>query len=245
MGLPQRQHFPIDEVAAAWGASPSILLAYGIEEKLAICVLAFNWRVQICEQAAVADEPAVWLGATTIRGPHALFPEDLWSVNSRAVTRITKVRSAGSWYEFESGHIEVTRGDLVITAEERSRFEREHSVSGSPADTDAVQPFTHSRDYRDVSINGHTLRLSPLRAEVVRELHAAWQAGSAWIDGETLLLRAGSKGSRLVDVFAPVPDWRRLIISDRRGRWRLNLTDADLGVEQRRVFRRPMLRIVR
>ena len=130
--------------------------------------------------------------------------------------------------------IEVRQRDLLVRKEERERYERAMGfVAGKPsrekpAEDEAASPsppFWHSPDYREVRLGPDSFHLGAIQAEVVRALHAAHLAGDPWQSGKLLLTAAGSKSLKMVDVFKSQPGWRRLILSNHRGDYRLALDD--------------------
>jgi hypothetical protein len=62
-----------------------------------------------------------------------------------------------------------------------------------------------------------------LCARVVELLHDAAKTGDGWRVGKVLLAEAGSKQSKMHDVFKGQKNWQELIESDGRGQYRLRL----------------------
>jgi hypothetical protein len=54
-------------------------------------------------------------------------------------------------------------------------------------------------------------------------LHEAWNDGSRWRHVEDLRTAVGFESAKLSDLFKRLRGWRDLIVSDRRGGYRLNL----------------------
>lgn len=114
----------------------------------------------------------------------------------------------------------VRETDLLVRQEERRRVEA--MLFPRLADTAPVShTFSHSADYREVSINGVEFALGPIQAQVVRVLHKYPIDKSGWCAGKMVLKKAGSSSVRMADVFKSQPHWRKLIESDRRGNYRL------------------------
>jgi hypothetical protein len=65
--------------------------------------------------------------------------------------------------------------------------------------------------------------LGPIQAKIVKQLHKAALTNEPWRSGTLLLEGAGSTSIKLADVFKSKRHWRRLIESDRRGKYRLRL----------------------
>jgi hypothetical protein len=68
---------------------------------------------------------------------------------------------------------------------------------------------------------------------VLRLLKAAAETDNPWRDGKRLLDEAGATTMRLIDLFKRKPAWRRLVLADGKGRYRLNA--EFLSPERRRI----------
>lgn len=86
---------------------------------------------------------------------------------------------------------------------------------------DALPVFTHSPDYRHVSLGDHSFTFGDLQAKAIRHLHDASKAGTPWCPGKTILEDIGSHSSNIGMLFKKNAAWGRLIESDGRGRYRL------------------------
>jgi hypothetical protein len=62
-----------------------------------------------------------------------------------------------------------------------------------------------------------------VQARIVKVLHQAALTGDHWCVGKAVLRQAGSGCTRLSDAFKSQSNWRRLIESDGKGRYRLRL----------------------
>ena len=88
-----------------------------------------------------------------------------------------------------------------------------HGASGD-------ETFEHDANYEHVWIR-HTFTLGPVCSKVIMLLAEAAQTDRPWIGGKKLLIAAGSKQSKMSDVFYSVVGWDLLIESDSRGQYRL------------------------
>ena len=116
----------------------------------------------------------------------------------------------------------VRREDLILTREERDRFERDHAVAtaaGKPAATDVW----HSDDFGRVRVANEWHDFGPKQAAVFRLLKAASDTENPWLDGKRLLEEADAATMRLIDLFKRKAIWRQLVIADGKGRYRLNI----------------------
>ena len=113
--------------------------------------------------------------------------------------------------------------DLLLRRSERTRLE---SLIRAKPSAKRGEYFTHSHGYREVTINGHRISLGARQADVVRQLHEAALAGNPWRNGKELLRNAGSESNRMHDLFKSKRlEWPLLIESDRRGLYRLAISD--------------------
>lgn len=86
------------------------------------------------------------------------------------------------------------------------------------AATDERTDFWHSPTYDVVRLRGLVFPLSPNRRQAVRKLHEASKTDDPWVAGRDLV------EGKMVDAFKSLkPNWRLLIESDKKGKYRLNL----------------------
>ena len=83
--------------------------------------------------------------------------------------------------------------------------------------------ITHSSDYREVWFRGEQFLFGELQARVIRLLHEAWKSGNPWISGKSVLRRVGSEDSaaKLGNLLRRHESWQKLVLSNRRGEYRL------------------------
>ena len=126
----------------------------------------------------------------------------------------------------------VRREDLILTREERDRFERDHAVA-TATDKPAATDVWHSDDFTRVRVASEWHSFGPKQAAVLRLLKAASDSDNPWLDGKRLLEEADAATMRLIDLFKRKPVWRQMIEADGKGRYRLNV-DL-LSPERRRI----------
>jgi hypothetical protein len=86
--------------------------------------------------------------------------------------------------------------------------------------------FWHSPDYHEVRLNGELFKFpGSKQRKVVQLLHEAAKSDDPWQYGLALLGEVGSNDSsnRLGNLFSKNPAWGRLIISDLKGYYRLEM----------------------
>lgn len=85
--------------------------------------------------------------------------------------------------------------------------------------------FDHDDGYAHVTLRGVEYTLNPIQAGIVRVLHQSYQRGQVWVRGEAIRNEVKFDGKSLSSAFRYMKnrDWQELIVSDRRGAYRLNL----------------------
>jgi hypothetical protein len=125
----------------------------------------------------------------------------------------------------------ITLEDLVILEAERKRMEGKYpgllNQHRSEAETKApisTSPVANVIDptYRIVRVDGQEYRFGEIQAKILRRLADAANAGEPWQSGKVLLSEADSQSFSLGNLFKRNPVWRELIVSNRRGFYRLN-----------------------
>ncbi len=94
-----------------------------------------------------------------------------------------------------------------------------------PATNNAPAPTEFSADatYEHVSLGTRDYSLTPLQASIVQVLHEASQTKHRWVHLNDLRDRVGFDTEKISGLFRRLPAWRDLIVSDKRGYYRLNL----------------------
>lgn len=231
MQLPSRRYYYLDEVAAAWNVHIRDLLDFAVGGALQCSTLVNNIRVQRLEESGAASEECV-------SGLQGIVAQDLIEVIRFGVASVRQLRDNASVLAFTSDQLdlEIAMEHIMVTREDRARFE---AVAGGAAAERTITPatFQHRADYYEVTLSGKTYTFGPAQAGVVRKLHEAFLAGEPWCLKGYLTEQTG--GQRLVDLFKRKkdPSWRDLIVSDGRGKWRLNI-DPSEHLASNRAYRR-------
>lgn len=88
----------------------------------------------------------------------------------------------------------------------------------------AVGPFTHSEDYRSVTVRGETFTLTTEQAQIIEILHEAHKNGNPDISSDYIMERLGKGSSRWQDTFRSSPKAKQVLIKfTRKGTLRLNV----------------------
>ena len=89
-------------------------------------------------------------------------------------------------------------------------------------DGPAGPPFSHTESYESVRLGGTAFTLTPPQAQVVRNLHRAHRAGIAALRTHDALNGVDTNATRVSEVFRNSSAWESLVVSEKRGHYRLN-----------------------
>lgn len=127
---------------------------------------------------------------------------------------------------------------LIRDIEKELLTRKKISGAGSWSETDAVREakedeastkkpiFSASEDYRSVTYNGDSHILTQNQSIMVRLLHRAHLAGHPDVSKVQLLFAIESETSEVRNSFKKSPLWKTLIVSKRKGTYRLDLPDG-------------------
>jgi len=240
--LPQKRWFRIAELAQRWGVTVTDIEDYALDERIEVCVLVADlpaesgWWEDDCGRCFRV--PSEYL---ILNGPQPLSRSSLLEIFRCGQAEVAGFRTspAGSYLDIQThvGAITVRREDLIVTREERDRFEREHRLIDGSREP-ALDGVEHSADFSRVHIAGEWHSFGPRQSAVLRHLKSAGESDHPWVSGKTLLADSGAATMRLIDLFKRKPVWRQIIIADGKGCYRLN--PQLLSPEKRRIrmFRR-------
>jgi hypothetical protein len=130
-------------------------------------------------------------------------------------------------YEPPQPDVIVRIRDLVILKEDRLKFEKTHDIilNEKAGNQPEKLDFVASNDYRYIVLNGEEHHLGDVQAAIIRQLHNASISRNRWVHGKTLLDGANSRAMRLRDVFKSKDEWQKIIVSNGRGYYSLNLSE--------------------
>lgn len=123
--------------------------------------------------------------------------------------------------------------DLVVLQSDIERFEEQYDIAAS--NLVELQPeksnigFIASDDYRYVRLDGQEFHLGDIQARIVQMLHDASLSHKQWVHGKTLIFESGSNAVRVRDLFKTQKHWKKLLISNERGYYRLNVPLPEPG----------------
>ena len=95
--------------------------------------------------------------------------------------------------------------------------------AAQPAEERPETTFAHSASYDWVRLGDEEFTLTPTQARVVQNLHRAHEAGIPTIGTRDALAGVDSNATRMSEVFRNSNVIGRLIVVEKRGRYRLEL----------------------
>jgi hypothetical protein len=221
----EKNYYSLEELENHWGLPRRDLIYLAENGLLRLSVRLYGiqiergrFEVDGGQRFRIPEEQLLFQGLLD------LLPDDAYRLFHDSHIKIQQFDSPDESYchvlHPEDGVV-VTKGELVIRREERDRAEAKHGLGGVPRTTATL--FAQKNDFAEVTLGDLTFTLGPLQARVVRILSEVADTGSPWCHGKQVLADAGSSGARLSDLFKTQPKWRKLIQSDGRGKYRLNI----------------------
>ena len=144
MPLPPRTLFTLPEIARRWGVGVHDLGCYAIEEVLGLSTVVNRVDAEVGRyvEGKYGDTVRVRDGRRSLSGVHRVFGYDVWPAFTGECMVIRRLRAgeAGAFIEIDepAGGLEIGLADLVITREERERFEAAHGLNGLAAVTPTI-----------------------------------------------------------------------------------------------------------
>lgn len=236
--LIEKEYFTVDEVVAEL-TMPWADIAYLAENgHLRLSVLVFHLAVRPMQDGGPSS--ALHDGeACTLTGLADLSDRDAHYVLKGAGADVRHFQvSPKECFQLadDAPSVFVARSDLLLRRAERDRL-ADMVVLKAPGARRGG--FRHSPDYRHLQFEGETFSPGPLQAAVIRQLHLAVLAGSPWQNGKAVLARAQSASTRMNDLFkSRKAHWRKLIVSDGNGLYRLAVPGPADAPQQRAGKRR-------
>lgn len=237
MAFLSKEYDRLKSLQEKWGFSQEDMF-YAIENgMLRTCI----WLpLRFVERIAVHDRKFNFEKHETQCGFVAVRPEDCRRICS---TGCAKLRVFNSITEenhilrlaFEPPQPSVcTRiNDLVVLDSDRKRFEEQYEITAVKVTASSAKKpnggFVASEDYRYVKLDDIEFHLGDIQARIVQLLHDASQSHKPWVHGKTLIYESGSNAVRVRDLFKTKRDWRKLVVSNDRGYYRLNIPIEELA----------------
>jgi len=227
MSFIDKTYYSLDEIQSRWDVPRRDLVYLAENGLLALSVRVYGVQLEHGIEELEADgrlyriaEERLWF-----QGLQDLLPRDVHQLflNGQATVYWFATPPERYCQVLEPGDgVLVLPEALVVRREERDRLEREQGLG--PTGRSKQPVFFQRQDFREVVLGDETFQLGRKQAQVVRLLYEAVSREVPWCSGQELLDAVQSSCSRLSDLFRNKPEWRCLIGSDGRGRYRLNVT---------------------
>ncbi len=201
--------------------------------KMICCAFVCGFLCAIIERIAVRDNKFIYEQHEHKEGFVGIRREDFYNICSKGSARLRSFRSITEdehilrlAFEPPQPSIAVGIHDLVVLREDRIKFEKAYNFTKSNVAVITKTGFTASNDYRHIVLDGEEYHLGDVQASIVQQLHDAASSRNHWVHGKTLLDAANSHAIRLRDVFKSKNEWQKIIVSNKRGYYRLNLPET-------------------
>jgi hypothetical protein len=226
MGGIDKEYFPLEEIESRWDLPWRDLVYLAENGLLKVSVRLYGVRIELGAYEEVDHDR--WCNVpedrVSFQGLQDILARDVYRLFHEGDIRVEQFDAPGDRYchvlDPEAGVV-VTKEELVVRREERDRVEAKHGLGGVQRATESV--FEQKNDFGNVILGERTYTLGPIQARVVGILYDAATTGSPWRHGQKVLAEAGSRCTRVSDLFKAQSGWRKLIQSDKRGKYRLNI----------------------
>jgi hypothetical protein len=147
-------------------------------------------------------------------------PRTGWGLSNEAYRLQQEARKSDEWLRLAKAIVEAESSRAQNSANAATKVENKANT--------AAGPFTHSEDYRTVSVRGETYTLTLQQAQMIEILHEAYKNGTPEVSIAHILERLEKKSernsSRWQDTFKSNPKAKALVESGiRKGTLRLKL----------------------
>lgn len=226
-----REYYRLSSLQDKWGVGKDELL-YAVENGiLKTCI----WLpLRYVERGIMRERKFIYETHELKEGYVGVRPEDCRNICNYGRSRLRIFNSVCEdehiirlAYEPPQPDIHVRLHNLVVMKDDCEKFERVYEVKQNNVRSlhqkIVESPFIFSEDYRYLKLNGIEYHLGDVQARVIEHLHDASQSHKPWVHGKTLINDSGSGAIRFRDIFKNKNNWHKLIISNKRGCYRLNV----------------------
>ena len=235
MPLPEKTYDRLKSLYERWGLSQEDMY-YAIENGWLRVSVWMPHRYM--ERGVMRNKQFIYVECEHKEGFIGLRPEDFHRISSTGSAELRIFCSVMQEehilriaYEPPQPPITVHINDLVVLRQHQLAFERDYQMAVSevvspPQEKIEQQEFSVSADYHHLTLNGEEYHLGDVQANIVHQLHDAYLSSNQWVHSKILLRSARSNAGRLRDVFKTKRGWNKIIASNGRGYYRLNLEES-------------------
>ena len=235
MPLPEKNYDRLHGLCGRWDI-PQEDVYYAVENGL---LRACVWMpLRFLERGFLSGKKFVYECHEHREGFIGVRPEDFHRICSTGCAKLrifNSVREVGHIlrmaYEPPQPSVSVRLSDLVVLQQDRINFENTYGIcpnkiAAQIAKAASEKEFSATADYHHITIHGEEFHLGDVQARIVEQLYDAVRSRTQWVHGKTLIFGANSKAIRLRDVFKSKRDWNKIIASNGRGYYRLNIEES-------------------
>ncbi len=203
----------IETLAERWRCRIATIQALAETEQLKVCIRPVALEIAL-EGLDVGMRPKI----LKVLSQHTIDRTDIYRLFSDQTTPIPLKN-------FDSPDLQIPPiyarfKDLVVDINTILAFEIKYEPTAEEENT-----FAPLNEDCTVCIwNGHEQTFGMMQARIIKMLWQARESGDPWIYGKVLLAKSGAGSDRLRGIFGRRNQyWRNLIVSDQKGRYKLNL----------------------
>ena len=196
----EKAYFTLPEVLTRWSMPETDLVYLAENDELLLSIRILNLPIEFGDYEETDDGQCFSIPCerSSFNGLLDLHVQDVFQIFRIGEVSVTRFRTTKADYACFFGSREtltIRKPDLVLSREERDRFEAKSGFRGAVGVKQA-KAFHASTDYHHVRCNGHEFQLGPIQAQVVRIMHAAAQRGEPWDAARLCWGRRGRVASR-------------------------------------------------
>ena len=185
-------------------------------------VLAETGRIKCCIRPAAlraaigGSRPDTETEKIQLALQHNLEQDEIYKLFSNRTTpqKITSYRKNIP----DAPEINVLFTDVIVYVENIEDYENKCGMN----DDNDIEIL--SKDFTYIMWRGRGIKFGETQGKVLKILWEAREAGEPWVYGKRLLTAVGSEAERLRGLFRHNKYWKDIIVSDYRGKYRLNLS---------------------
>lgn len=211
-------------------------ICYSIEiGKLRACVWLPPRHVEV---GTIRNKRFEFLRYETMEGLVGIRPQDFRIIVSKGYKNLRHFHSLEMTeqiiqlpHEPPSPSYRATLDAVFVLRSDQEEFERRHFLNVVQMQPKRPVPdttFIHSPDYRHVQFGKCRFLFGEVQAQVVRHLHRASSTSQPWVHVDTLIEISGANADRLRDIFRSKKNWKKLIMMDGKGYYRLNIEQEQI-----------------
>ena len=209
-------YMDVQELAKRWQCGIGVIEMLAETGQIGCCI-----RPVALEIALTRNWPPEQRPSTPIPKHHHLNQKEIYQLFRYPST--PQVINSHKQNHPELPEIHVQFADIVFFLECIVDFEKKHKIHKH------IDFSILATDFSCIIWNGKEYTFGEMQAKVIRQLWQARENGSPWVYGKILLSNIGAGTDRIHNLFGRKPGWQQLIISDKKGKYKLNLPPKSSG----------------